>query len=501
MIDGNDAQAAQANGIHTAQPPAEPQLYEVDLESMNADLYKGKFLTPSMFLDDIGKMVYNADVRQHEDRDRLNKAQAMYTAAEVSIQEFDPGFRLECERMAGRERKRREQRRAEKRKSQAGSREDSVTGNGSGGETAVRRSGRNNGQKLDIAITDPLLLERRLKRARSRDANGDGDAVGGSGEDSGEDRDSKRSKLDAIMEDPDADRDELDLVGPNSSQPRPASVRFAPLGDDLTQTPTKVNLNNLNGFGNGQLLPQPTLESIAEVHSEQHHHYGFDPSLLNPSSLEQEHPLPSVASLIASNSSQSDLNAPPSLYLPDQQPFSQYVSTPSYDSQMQPPVMPENLYVSPAPPNRFFPLDPGLEPVPLPIRQPTPVYSPTPAPAPDVEGQVEQGPATIDAEQPHAPSPSAMDIEAQAPAPRSPSPPPPTFHVDDALLTSLEDAFVAQTDRLNIEQLEQLRATALNCIWRHRQEWDRDSCVEELFETIEEFVGEVREFEGEEDFD
>ena len=81
---------------------------------MQMDLYKGKYLTPADFLDEVGKMVYNADVRSYEDRERLYRAQAMYTATQVSIQEFDPQFRLECERMAARERKRRDQRRAER---------------------------------------------------------------------------------------------------------------------------------------------------------------------------------------------------------------------------------------------------------------------------------------------------------------------------------------------------------------------------------------------------
>jgi hypothetical protein len=42
-----------------------------------------------------------------------------------------------------------------------------------------------------------------------------------------------------------------------------------------------------------------------------------------------------------------------------------------------------------------------------------------------------------------------------------------------------------------VEQLEQLRATCLGCVWRRRKEWDRDALVGELKEVVKEFVDEV----------
>ena len=48
------------------------------------------------------------------------------------------------------------------------------------------------------------------------------------------------------------------------------------------------------------------------------------------------------------------------------------------------------------------------------------------------------------------------------------------------------------TSGMSIEQLEQLRATCLGAIWRHRQDWDRDALVQELDEIVDEFVQEVR---------
>jgi hypothetical protein len=71
---------------------------------MHAELYKKWYPTLQDFLDDVAKMVHNADVRSHKDLARLYKAQAMLTAAQVRIQEFDSQLKVECERVAVRER-------------------------------------------------------------------------------------------------------------------------------------------------------------------------------------------------------------------------------------------------------------------------------------------------------------------------------------------------------------------------------------------------------------
>ena len=48
------------------------------------------------------------------------------------------------------------------------------------------------------------------------------------------------------------------------------------------------------------------------------------------------------------------------------------------------------------------------------------------------------------------------------------------------------------TATLNVEQLEQLRATALGAVWRHRTEWDRGALLREIDSLVDEFVEEVR---------
>jgi hypothetical protein len=76
---------------------------------------------------------------------------------------------------------------------------------------------------------------------------------------------------------------------------------------------------------------------------------------------------------------------------------------------------------------------------------------------------------------------------------RSPSPPLPDFYVDDSLVASLECSLRDNTSNLTIEQLEQLRATCLGDVWRHRTEWNRDALVGDLIKVVREFVEEVTE--------
>ncbi|OAX34451.1 hypothetical protein K503DRAFT_441160 [Rhizopogon vinicolor AM-OR11-026] len=90
--------------------------------------------------------------RAHHDSggDRLYMAQSMLTAAEVSIQGFNHQIKVGCQR--GREGRQREGR--------AGKDAQNCT-------EPPRRSARHHGLQAEISITDPLQLERRLKRARS----------------------------------------------------------------------------------------------------------------------------------------------------------------------------------------------------------------------------------------------------------------------------------------------------------------------------------------------
>ena len=74
---------------------------------------------------------------------------------------------------------------------------------------------------------------------------------------------------------------------------------------------------------------------------------------------------------------------------------------------------------------------------------------------------------------------------------RSPSPPLPDFHVDIGLVGDLRQTLRDSTVSLTIEHLEQLGATCLGNLWRHRSDWDRDDLVRELQGVVKNFVKEV----------
>ncbi|KAG6910179.1 hypothetical protein DXG01_012628 [Tephrocybe rancida] len=399
-----------------------PPLYDVDLEKMHSELFKGRYLTPQEFLDDVGKMVHNAHVRSHEDMDRLYKAQAMFTAAQVSIQEFDPQFRLECERMAARERKRQE----EDQKSKVGV-EDKDKGKvpeDNGAANGARRSGRNNGQQPELGITDPVQLERRLKRQRSNEATSDSHA---SEEENGESRDAKRSKM--VV---DEEQDPMNIISPAPVLHN--RVHFAPELDQVAQADGAPDQST------DMVVDDVPLAQIRQPG-------GFDPFLLNPMSS------PDVEKTFAGEG-------------PEAPSFLEQKNT-----SPPAPMLPTD------PSNPFLTSEPSVTPFlasSMPPRAPSAQRSRTRTSSPEA----------INNAGPSAPSPMPMIIE------RTPTPLP-DFHIDSVLVAELQCYLGDETGALTIEELEQLRATCLGCVWRHRTEWDRDALVKELLDVVKDFVTEV----------
>ncbi|KAJ7165606.1 AAA-domain-containing protein [Mycena crocata] len=404
-----------------------PELYDMDLERMHTQLYKGRYLTPQDFLDDVGKIVHNAAARQAEDIDRLYKAQAMFTATQVSIHEFDPQLRVECERMAVRERARREEARAAvvaanatnakakgKEKENGGG---SGTGSGTEGPPGARRSARHNGMQPELTITDPVQLERRLKRQRS-----DGVATDshGSDEDGAEGRDAKRSRMAAAAAEDDPD--ELNLGR------RPTAVRFEgdqPQPMDITQ-------------------PLDPMQAL------------IDPALYNTSP-----------------------NAYPDAMAVDSPPFQRPTG---FDALLNPAPSSAN-----DDPFLAGPSNSGLP------------YAPSPNAGSSIAlDSLPQTTPALDVAAPSTPSQRPKSLEPEPVPPpipivveRTPTPPLPDFIIDDELVAQLETSLRDLTGSLTIEQLEQLRATCLATIWRHRTEWDRNPAVRELHDLVKEFVEQV----------
>ncbi|KAH7916660.1 AAA-domain-containing protein [Hygrophoropsis aurantiaca] len=409
----------QINGVQAEppipqpQPPPRPQLFDVDLEKMHVDLYKDRYLTPQNFLDDIFRIVHNASVHIHEDPERLYKAQAMLTAARVSIQDFDPQFRLECERMAEREQKRRDERRKAKGKGKAP--ED-----GPNGTLSIRRSARNNGQQPEITITDPLQLERRLKRQRSGERPS-GSPVSGE-EKVGNGTGSPSSKRMRVVNEND-DHDPMDLLGPDQFRSGPGTVRFA---QDEPMERSTPPITIPNGLTNDMVVDTPHKKSSA---------FEF---LLNPMPLAAPRfPSPSIHHILNGTDS---AGTPP---IASNDPF----QAPDFS-------IPANI----SPPRTPVPTTPAL------VHDPMPMHEHTTEQQPRISPPVEQA--------------------------RSPTPLP-EFHVDEDQLSSLQYDLQIKTAQLTVEQLEQLRASCLGCVWRHKSQWNRYDLVRELKDIVAEFLDDV----------
>jgi hypothetical protein len=416
------------------QPPSTeaqsqvPQLFDMDLERMHVELHKNRYLTPQDFLHAVGKMVHNAIVCQSEDLERLHRAQAMYTATEVSMQDFDPQFRAECERMAARERQRRADRKKEKEKEK----KQRLQETDAGSETyapGTRRSARHNGQQPEIAITDVTKLERaaRLKRQRS---SGPSNGSQASGDEMSEGHNAKRSRMNSEED-----------VFMNVNLPDSCSSQQVSTVYMSCPQPTS---NSVLPNGEGGLLPDVPPSAMGG---------GFDPSLLNPApSNPEETPYGRFLS-----PSSTPVGPHPDPMMTDAQP-------PRSPSPTQPLPQPEH-----APSSESQPTSQPLISTASAPPTPTPIIDESPAPAPP------------------APEQHVEPIEVD----REPTPLP-DFHIDQSALVRLAHDLRDMTELLTVEQLEQLRASCLGRIWAHRSDWNRDDLILELREVLRNFVDEVR---------
>jgi len=471
------------NGIMEQQQIMQqaPPLFDMDLEKMQTDLFKGRYITPQDFLEDVYKMVHNAEMRAHEDLERLHKAQAMYTAAQVSIQEFDPQLRLECDRVAPRERQRREERRKEKGKNKA------KELNGHIPPAGARRSARANGLQPELTLTDPVKLERRLKRQRGEDVSdshgSEAEAHAMVGINGG--RDAKRSKL---VDEYDDERDPLDTLGSSRPGPetRPHGVRFAlprvermaplieaqdhrhPYQPDHLPGPAHSPLQE-SPYQHPDFYQQPQGQPSPDqmvVDQPPRRMAGFDPALLNPlpsPNFQGTAPFPSRPNTNPFNFSTAPDPSDPFHSTPHPQYHHHVSNNPPPMSMMQ------LLAKTPTPPPSLtFPSHNAN-----PQEQAPPPAERFPTPLPEASSSVV------------VPEPAPMVVE------RTPTPPLPEFRVSQSLLSELCQLLKDRTAGMNIEQLEQLRATSLGTVWRHRKEWNRDALVQELLKDAKEFIEEV----------
>ena len=78
-------------------------IYTMTLEKMQKRLYYNGYLTCDAFMDDINKIVSNAEEAREVDADRVFRARQMQNLATILLDQYiDAPFRAECERMAQR---------------------------------------------------------------------------------------------------------------------------------------------------------------------------------------------------------------------------------------------------------------------------------------------------------------------------------------------------------------------------------------------------------------
>lgn len=422
--------------------PRHRQFFDMDLEKMHAKLYYSGYLTPKEFLEDISKIVANAEV-EPIDNERLFKAQAMYSLTNATLLYWEPQFAVECERMAEREiqrRKEHEQRRQEKARALKianGQRQGSPTDDPFG--PVARRSTRSNGQQPEIPFTpDP---ERRLKRSRSQGASGDAQM------DSPQGRSPKRARTASEEGDGQDGAPEIQASAPNGQteqthQPgehkEVRSVRFANELGMAEQDAVSI-LNGLSGVPEAPaipvtypniVVPGPELDGIPPSSEAVPVLVQASPLLPTPGLLQE--PTPGLMGTNASGSAVSLLHVP----------------SPQGGSAGSTPTTPQRIL-------------------------------PTEPPAATSPRRSEE--------------PDGMVVDIAPPAARTPTPPPPLpdFIVDEELAGKLSKKLVDETSTFNVEQLEQLRATCLGTIWKHRSSWNREEMIKEMIQTADEFIAEI----------
>ncbi|KAG8883667.1 hypothetical protein FRB97_006157 [Tulasnella sp. 331] len=447
--DADMANGAMAQPTGTPSIPRHKQYFDIDLEKMHAKLYYEGYLTPKDFLEDIAKIVANSEV-EPIDNERLFKAQAMYHATNAALLSWEPQFAMECERMSQREaerRKEKEKRRLEKGKARIIENEHPRATPEAPYAPGTRRSARANGLGPELAFTpDP---ERKLKRFRSQ---------GGSGESQGSDlemedgRSPKRAKTVS---------DEEREVGPIAEAPFQLPPSVVP---QLTRTPepeTATSPGRSARFANTLGLPEHDAMS-----------------LLNICDQGQMGPIPPRQLGIPTRARSGSVTPGPTAPSPG---IIQREPSPLPGNRIPPQL---SVALMTSGPTHSEPIE-TFKPVPL-------VHfvddhqnhssSGYMAPVTDIPTPVENRSIVEDA---------MMADPTQERTLSPPPPPPPDFHIDPVLETELRAKLLDRTTDFNVEQLEQLRALCLSCVWSHRSDWDRDDLVKELMGVIDSYAGEV----------
>ena len=171
---------SQANGtVETTEQPCadddspyivvDTTLWTMNLEKMQKKLYYNGYFTVGAFLEDLAKIVHNADEAASVDGDRQFRAHQMRNLAIVLLDQWvDAAFRAECDRMAARAAARKAEAEASAAAAAAAAAPEPAKGE--------RQSARVQGREPEISDpVDIAAIERGHKRARSQPQDGGDD--------------------------------------------------------------------------------------------------------------------------------------------------------------------------------------------------------------------------------------------------------------------------------------------------------------------------------------
>ena len=138
----------------------------MSLDKMQKRLYYNGYLTCDAFMDDIQKMVSNAEEAREVDADRVFRARQMQNLAAILLDQYiDAPFRAECERMAQRVLAREEAAKREAERQKAAEVHPRRP-------NGLRYSARQQGEAIEPHdLVDVATIERAHKRARSASAS------------------------------------------------------------------------------------------------------------------------------------------------------------------------------------------------------------------------------------------------------------------------------------------------------------------------------------------
>ncbi|GAA5932227.1 hypothetical protein JCM3775_001165 [Rhodotorula graminis] len=474
--------------------------FNVDLDTMASDLYKGLYYTPDDFVADILRIQANAEVNKimENDGEAPIRAGQMVNHVKVMLdQTFDALFRSECDKLAARLRARDEA--DPSRRARRKGREGDIPG-----EEALVSAAE---KAADAGGAHRPRHGTRASGSDADEAQGEGGAAAaGQGEELGEGEGSenplKRARdgegTDGEVEV--GERAAMEGVEGDAGEQGPAKrARFEldePAASTLVNGQAVASTSAANGV-NGHVvaastpsgsfadLLNPTASSSLSGFANP---FSQPPEPLNPYGINAAHE-PSAAAAappIAVGATPDDAVVPTAAAKTGG-------TAPSFLSGLvAPPAAAPGPFAAagPAPVASYQSGGPsgtsaagGSADDASRDATPTPaVADPAPAGTDDDGAPDGRAAAVVEPEEQQQRSPTPMEATP---------PPPPPFVVPDAEVDALSSFLTSSTDALNIDQLEQLRAACFDAVWRARSAWDRSAVVQELTELAHEFVDEV----------